>query len=283
MKLSSAFNWILATVLVLMTGYAFEAQARPGHRGPSVSTWDSRASSVVVGSSMLAAEGRVFSAHTYSTNFTSTSGNLSSQFAVHYLNVIGEERVDLLADDGFEPTALHGVSAGAMTLIGRPILDRHDNGLPELGWATYLGASPSVMVGLDRNYVTLPLVWGLGLPYAPAEWVSITPWGEVALAYHLDTLLDPSAVDTALLEGDSPDTSDVIAVLNEALTVDVGGQVSMRAGLAVSAHLGERWDINGGFMMGHFGMDDGKVMAFGGNLGLTLHWDRVVPAVLPAN
>lgn len=277
--------WGLGLGLIIGLGGvpAGEAQARAGYVGPTVSTWDTRASSVVAGANVLQAQGRVFSAFTYNTNFSATSGNLSSQFGVHYLNLSGEERVDLFPDDEGAPGAVHGVSAGAITLLNRPLSARHPNGLAKVSLGVYAGVVPSALVGIDRNYLTLPVVAGLGVPVAPLPWLSVTPWGEVMVSYDFDTYLRPDEVDLSLLEGETePTAEDVLQILSDALVVDNGPAVTGRGGLLLAGHLGSRWDLHLGFTLASLELDDGRAVAWGGSAGLVFHWDRVVPAVLPA-
>lgn len=278
-KTLSRWTALAAVALTLSPGLA---AGRPGYRGPSISTWDTRASSVTLGSTALTVDGRLFSAWTYNTNFSSTSGNLSSQLGVHYLNLAGEERVDLITNDGEPPGAVHGLSFGAITLIERPILERYDNGLPRLAWGAYFGAIPSALIGIDRNFFTAPLVAGVGVPWSPLPWLSVTPWAEISWSYNFDTWLDPDDVDpSVLVSEDEPTASDVLNVLQEALTLQRGGAVSGRGGVSVASHLGQRWDLGVGFTLASLGTDDGRQLAVGGSLGVVFHWDRVVPAALP--
>ena len=275
---------VISVGLGLLAGLTLSgtAEAKAGFRGTSISTWDTRASSVALTSTAFAAEGRVFNALSYNTNFSSTSGNLSSQFGLHYLTLWGEERVDLFPDDGIEPGALQGFSASAMTLLGRPLLPRHPNGLPRLAWGAYFGLIPSALVGGDVNYVNIPLVMGLGVPFSPTPWLTLTPWAEAELAFNLDTYLLPDAVDLDQLTSQEEATvSDVISILGEAVAVDYGPSVTGRGGLAVAAHLGNRLDLGLTFTLASLGAGQGNQLAAGGGLSLVFHWDRVVPAALP--
>lgn len=135
--MSAALRVVIAAGALI--ALASPAWARPGTHGPAISTFDTRASSLVLEAHYgLAPLGDL--AHlSYFTNFTNTTGRLSSQFSLHYVSYL--------------PHGLrsgHGISGGAMTLYNAPVLGRLDNGTPFLSLGVYAGVVPTVVMARPR-------------------------------------------------------------------------------------------------------------------------------------
>ena len=118
-SLLSPVLWAVPAFAALMA-LAPEAAARPGTHPVVVSTWDARASSVVLGYRHGSFDGGGLNEVSYHANFSSTGGKLSSQFGLYYLNT---------SYDADEPTA-HGLSGSATAVFNLPVARRFDNGLP---------------------------------------------------------------------------------------------------------------------------------------------------------
>lgn len=250
----------------------------PGTHGPSISTWDTRASSVVVGFRPGFLSNGHFDMLSYNANFTSTSGNLSSQFGVHYLNV----RL------GSGLSVLQGMGATAIALFSIPALPRYDTGQPKLAVGLYLGAAPSVLINGHESYATVPFPLGIGLPYSPAKAIMITPWFEAAPAVNLDTVvrestlpLDPTQFQSTNGSVHLTDAA-VNQILNSAVEFHVSGTVGLRSGLDVAVRLGDSVDLNLNGMIGSRGGGFAGTFIGWVGAGLAFRWDNVVPAVLPA-
>jgi hypothetical protein len=260
--------------LLIATG----ARAEPGTHGPAISTWDTRASSVVVGFRPGFLSGGHFDILSYNANFTATNGNLSSQFGVHYLNV----------RPGEGQSVLQGMGATAIALFSIPVTPRYDNGQPKLAVGLYLGAAPSVLINGRTSYLSIPFPLGLGLPWSPAKQIMITPWFEASPGVNLDTrvrdsaTLDPSEImqtnGSVVL-----DQATVNKILNSAVDFKVRGTVGLRAGLDVGVRLGDSVDLNVNGMLGSLGGGFGGAFVGWVGAGLTFRWDDVVSAVLPAD
>ncbi len=248
-------------VLALLT--ATPAFARPGIHPGSLVTWDTRASTIGFEYGVVAHDSGVLHSASYLSNFSSTTGNLGSQFGVHFVT-----------SQPNEGQASYGLSGSAMTVIQRPILDRHPNGVSRLGVAFAFGPAPVVLVGAIFAEVVVPLVIAVGLPIAPVPWLTITPWGEVAPALTFDGSLHPEAIGGADLDSEIDD------VVAEAVQYELGFGVSGRGGVEVAFHLG-RVDLQLQFAGGNVGFEDAAKPAFFGGAALGVRWDRVVPDVLP--
>jgi hypothetical protein len=135
------------------------AGAEPGMHGPAISTWDTRASSVVIGFRPGFLNGGHFDIVSYNANFTATSGNLSSQFGLHYLNV----------RQGAGLTVMHGIGATAIALFSIPTTARFDDGTPKLAVGLYVGAAPAVLINERTSHMSIPFPVGVGLPWSPAK------------------------------------------------------------------------------------------------------------------
>lgn len=257
---------------------ASPARAEPGTHGPSISTWDTRASSVVIGFRPGFLSHGHFDMLSYNANFSSTSGDLSGQFGVHYLNVRTGEGLSVL----------QGMGATAIALFSIPALPRYDNGQPKLAVGLYVGSAPSVLINGHESYLSVPFPLGIGLPYSPAPQVLITPWFEASPGVNLDTQVRESTLPLDSTQFQSTNGSihltdaAVNQILNSAVTFRVRGTVGLRAGLDVAIRLADPVDLNLNAMLGSLGGGfAGTFVAWVGG-GFTLRWDNVVPAVLPA-
>jgi hypothetical protein len=253
------------------------ARAEPGTHGPAISTWDTRASSVVVGFRPGFLDGGHFDIFSYNANFTATNGKLSSQFGLHYLN--------LRHDSGL--AVMHGVGATATALFNIPTTDRFDDGTPKFAVGLYIGAAPSALLNERSSNMSIPFPVGIGLPWAPAKAVYIAPWFEASPGVHLDTRIRDSTlpIDPALFttNGTSVTISDaaVKQILDSSVDYHVTGSVGFRAGLDIGVRLGPSVDLNLNGMMGSLGgAFGGKFVGWVGG-GFAFRWDNVVAAVLP--
>src|SRR5262249_26559855 len=125
-----------------------------------------------------------FNTFSYNANFTSTTGKLSAQFGIHYLNFM---------PNGGDSKA-HGVGASGTALFVFPVAGRYDDGVPKAALSFDLGAVPTAYVSGQRNFMTLPLVFGFGVPLSPARAITITPWYELAPSVNLDTVFHPADI-----------------------------------------------------------------------------------------
>jgi hypothetical protein len=255
------------------------AEARPGTHAPAISTWDTRASSIVPAFTIGMLSGGHLDFFSYNANFSSTSGNLSSQFGLHYVNY----------KENAERSSAHGVSGGAVALYSRPLGERFDNGVPKLALATYFGGVPVAVISGQYNYLSIPLVIGLGLPVSPSKWMTFTPWFEVSPSFNLDTVINSydfslagstSTVDPVTGKV-SISQSDVEKIVKDAVKVNTSFAVGARAGLAFAAHINDLADLNLSASASSVGSTfKGTFVAYVG-AGLTFRWDDIVPAVLP--
>jgi hypothetical protein len=263
----------------LATVVAGHAGATAGTHAPAVSTYDTRASSVVFAYRHGFSDAGSFNTFSYNANFTSTSGRLSAQFGIHYVN-FKQAEADARA---------HGVAGSGVAVLEFPIAGRFEDGVPKAAFALHLGGVPTAFISGQRNFLTVPFVLGFGLPVSPARFVTLTPWYELALSTNVDTIVRPEGVtlDASDVQID-PETGTaslkegaVQTALSRGVTVDVGVSVPMRAGLDAAFHLGKTADIN---LYGMFSTLGG---AFSGEnvktvgVSLLFRWDDIVPAVLP--
>ncbi|HEX4335559.1 MAG TPA: hypothetical protein VH062_06565 [Polyangiaceae bacterium] len=258
--------------------FASASHAEPGTHGPSISTWDTRASSVQIGFRPGFLSGGHFDILSYNANFTATSGNLSSQFGVHYLNV----------RPGANQSVLQGMGATAMALFSIPVTPRYDNGQPKFAVGLYLGAAPAVLINGRASYLSIPIPLGIGLPWSPAKQVMITPWFEASPGVNLDTRVKDSATldPTEIMQVNGSvvlDQSTVNKILNSAVDFKVKGTVGLRSGLDIAVRLGDSADLNINGMLGSLGGGFGGTFVGWLGAGITVRWDNVVPAVLPAD
>jgi hypothetical protein len=271
--------WFAVAVALTASAIGRPAAATAGTHPLSVSTYDTRASSIVFGYKHGFSDAGSFNTFSYNANFTSTTGRLSAQFGIHYVN---------FKETGSDARA-HGVAGSGVGVLVFPIAGRYDNGVPKAGLALHLGGVPTAYVSGERNFLTLPFVMGFGVPLSPAKFVTLTPWYEMALSVNVDTIVRPEGVtisdDDVIVNPQTQMVSLREGAVQDALakgvTIDVGVSVPMRVGLEASFHLGKTVDLNlyGAFssLGGAFGGE--KVQTVGG--ALVIRWDDIVPAVLP--
>jgi hypothetical protein len=255
------------------------ARATAGTHAAAVSTYDTRASSVVFAYRHGFSDAGSFNTFSYNANFTSTTGRLSAQFGIHYVN-FKQADADARA---------HGVAGSGVAVLVFPVAGRYDDGVPKMAFALHLGGVPTAYVSGERNFLTLPLVLGFGLPMSPSRFVTFTPWYELALSTNVDTIVRPEGVtiDSSAVQIDpqtgtaSLKSGAVENALRKGATIDIGVSVPMRAGLEVALHMGKTADLNlyGMFstLGGAFSGDSVKTIG----ASLVVRWDDIVPAVLP--
>ena len=82
----------------------------------------------------------------YNANFTSTSGRLSAQFGIHYVN-FKEADADARA---------HGVAGSGVAVLEFPVAGRFEDGVPKAAFALHLGSVPTAFISGERNFLTVP-------------------------------------------------------------------------------------------------------------------------------
>ncbi len=266
---------------VALAGFAVSrgAAATAGTHAPAVSTYDTRASSVVFAYRHGFSDAGSFNTFSYNANFTSTSGRLSAQFGIHYVN-FKEADAD---------TRAHGVAGSGVAVLEFPVAGRYENGVPKMAVAFHLGGVPTAYISGERNFLTVPFVLGFGLPMSPARMLTFTPWYELAISANVDTIVRPEGVtiDSSSVQIDpatgmaSLKPGAVQEALSKGVTIDLGVSVPMRVGLEAAFHLGTSADLNlyGMFstLGGAFSGDSVKTVG----AALVVRWDDIVPAVLP--
>ena len=143
-----------------------------------VSTWDARASSVLLQYRHGFLSDGSLDAVNYNANFSSTSGKLSAQFGFHYQNLV----------EGDEAT-LHGLTGSGTAVFNLPLTRRFDNGLAMVALGLYVGSAPTILVSGSRNFLSVPFLFGVGVPVTPVKALSITPWFELSPGVNLDTVI----------------------------------------------------------------------------------------------
>jgi hypothetical protein len=256
-----------ALAVLAMLGLTRAASARPNTHGPAISTWDARASSVVLGLGRAVSGDGGFTLASYNANFSSTSGILSAQFGVHYVTY---------EDTDSSPTA-RGVSAGGVALISVPMSERFENGVARSSFAFYLGGVPTALFSGQLNFISVPLVLGLGFPFSPADSLTFSPWVELSPGLNFDTRIQQVSTDSAIqsaLDG-TLTRQEVEDLVEQGLVITRETTVGTRAGLSLEVHMGERVDFDLGLLIGagHPG-----AVALGG--ALVFRWDAMVPGVL---
>jgi len=253
--------------------------ATGGAHAPAVSTYDTRASSVVFAYRHGFSDAGSFNTFSYNANFTSTSGRLSAQFGIHYVNFLQQD-----AD-----TRAHGVAGSGVAVLEFPVAGRFEDGVPKVAVAMHLGGVPTAYISGERNFLTVPFVLGFGVPLSPIRQLTFTPWYELAIAANVDTVVRPEGVtiDSTSVQIDpmtgtaSLKPGAVQDALSKGVTVDLTVNVPMRVGLDAALHLGKSADLN---LYGMFSTLGG---AFSGEsvktvgASLVVRWDDIVPAVLP--
>ncbi|MEP7049262.1 MAG: hypothetical protein ABJB12_02870 [Pseudomonadota bacterium] len=279
----------IGSISVVLSLLGQPARALPGTHAPAISTYDTRASSVIVAYRHGASSAGPFNTYSYNANFSSTSGKLSAQFGIHYVNFASKE----------SDSTAHGVGASGVALFVFPVSGRWSDGVPKAAIAFDVGAVPTAYVSGQRNYLTLPLVLGFGVPLSPDRHVTFTPWFEIAPSANLDTVFRPEGVQLGSnVVNQSPECSstDPLVAMNckvtlnqsavedavkKGVTIDLSASVPMRAGLNGEIHLGEVADLDLYTGLSTLGGGFGGASVFTLGAGLTFRWDDIVPAVLP--
>jgi hypothetical protein len=263
--------------IALLSAFSPDASARPGTHPIVVSAWDARASSVVLEYRHASFSGGGMNVVSYHANFSSTGGKLSSQFGLYYLN---------MSESGM-PTA-QGLAGSAAAVFNLPVTRRFDNGLPVVAIDFYVGSAPTALISGERNYLTLPLTIGFGVPVTPAKALSITPWFEFAPSFNLDTVIHPfdfSQEDPTkyIVNGEIKLTSnDVERVIAKSVDLQTSAAVGARGGLDLALHASDSFDFDLNATISSLGtaFAGPTVVYLGG--GFIWRWDDIVPAVLPA-
>lgn len=228
-----------------------------------------------------------FNAFSYNANFTNTTGKLSAQFGLHYVNYAPKVNNE----------TAHGVGASGVALFNFPVYGRWDDGVPKAAIAFYVGSVPTIYVSGERNYLTIPLTLGFGVPLSPHKAITFTPWFEAAPSANLDTIFKPadiqaSAGDVTITQDPnfptdptkvkvSVNQSALEAAVKKGVTIDYGFSVPMRVGLEAGIHVSQSVDFNLYAAIGTLGGGfTGSSLAMLG-AGLVYRWDDIVPAVLP--
>ncbi len=270
--------------LALAGALGIVALARPagataGTHAPAVSTYDTRASSIVFAYRHGFSDAGSFNTFSYNANFTSTTGRLSAQFGIHYVNF-----QQTLAD-----ARAHGVGGSGVAVLEYPVAGRYEDGVPKVALALHLGSVPTAYISGERNFLTVPFVLGFGVPISPHRMLTFTPWYELALSANVDTIVRPEGVviDSSSVIVDPQTRTASLApgavesALRRGVTIDVGVSVPMRAGLDAALHLGKSADLNLYGMLSTLGgaFSGDAVQTVGASL--LIRWDDIVPAVLP--
>lgn len=270
----------LAAVLGLAAFVAARAgEARPGTHPVVVSTWDARASSVLLQYRHGFLSDGSLDAINYNANFSSTSGKLSAQFGFHYQNLVeGDE------------AALHGLTGSGTAVFNLPLTRRFDNGLAMVALGLYVGSAPTILISGSRNFLSVPFLFGVGVPVTPVKALSITPWFELSPGVNLDTVIksfefvpedltdfiDPVTGEVNLTE------DDVQRIVTDAVELETSVTAGARAGLDLALHVSDSFDIAANATISSLGSAfKGTTVTYLGG-GFTWRWDHIVPAVLPA-
>lgn len=273
--------WLGWAVALAACGIGRTASATAGTHPAAVSTYDTRASSIVLGYRHGFSDAGSFNTFSYNANFTSTSGRLSAQFGIHYVN---------FREAGADARA-HGVAGSGVAVLVFPVAGRYDDGVPKVGLALHLGGVPTAFISGERNFLTLPLVLGFGVPMSPTRFLTFTPWYEMAMSVNLDTVVKPEGVTIDPATSVEPDPNNpgkfrlkddaVRDALAQGVEIDIGVSVPMRVGLEASLHLGKTADLNLYGMLSTLGgaFSGDTVKTIGG--ALVIRWDDIVPSVLP--
>ena len=240
-----------------------DALGRPNTHAPAISTWDPRASSVVLGYGAAVSGEGGYTHASYHANFSSTNGLLSAQFGAHYVTYKG-------TDVG--PTA-RGFSAGGVALFSLPLAEPHDNGVPRSAFAFYLGVVPTALFSGQLNFVSVPFVLGVGIPFSPARSITLRPWVELSPGFNFDTRIQEVSTEAAIqsaMDG-TLTRAEVEELVEEGLVITEETTVGKRAGLSLAVHLGERVDVDMNLVIG-----EGHSGAVGLGGALVVRWDAMV-------
>lgn len=258
----------VALTLLLSSGVA---HAAAGIHPPAVNTWDTRASSVTFGYQQSLTGPNTVRWATYSSNFTDTSGRLSSQFGAHYTGY---------REEGFGSVA-HGIGAGAVTLYQWPLIGDIAGDPPDLGLAVYGGPVPTVVTNGPDTVVAVPIAAGVGLPWSPLPWLTITPSGELAPTLEVSTAFEPTTLTLDSIDLDTTLTAEEVQeVLTDAVHLRTALVVPWRAGVHVNAHVG-LLDAAITTAVTSVLTETGAHPALLGGLNLAFHWDRPAADCVP--
>jgi hypothetical protein len=268
--------FIGAGLVVVSSG----ASAKPGTHPIVVSTWDTRASSVVLGYRHGFSKGGGFNDVSYNANFTSTSGILSAQFGLHY---------ESYSPNHTDPTA-QGLAGTATAVFNLPLTSRLENGLAKVALNLYVGAAPTALISGELNYVSFPAVFGAGVSTTPFKYVTLTPWFELSPGVNLDTEIKPYQLSQSDAAGAvNPMTgevnltqSQVQNIVSKSVKLKTSVSAGARAGLDLALHLSDYVDFAADLAVSSVGtaFQGATVVYVGG--AFVWRWDAIVPAVLPA-
>jgi hypothetical protein len=123
------------------------------------------------------------------------------------------------------------------------------------------------------NFISVPLVLGVGLPFSPSPHVTFRPWLELSPGLNFDTRIQAVSTDSAIqaaMDG-TLTRAEVEALVEEGLDIQRATTVGKRAGLSIGVHLGQRVDFDANVMLGA-----GHPGALSLGAGLVLRWDAMV-------
>lgn len=271
----------LALILFLtLMSWARDSSALPGTHGPTVSTWDTTRSTIMFSFHGGLFDGGHLHFASYSSNFSSTTGKLSAQFSLHYLNYKADPASDII----------HGMGATAMAVYGIPVAERYDNGLPKAAFTFFLGGSPAALLSNANNLFTFAIPVGIGMPWSPSRYFTIAPWFEVGSSFNVDAHTEAyNSDDVDQDDWTDPVTGelklsedDVARILKGAVKTEMSFAARLRGGLSIVFHLGDRVDLHFNGTVSHIGSEfNGPVSFFFGG-GLVIAWDDPPTAVLPS-
>jgi len=273
---------LLGTLPAVFLCLGHPARALPGTHAPAVSTYDTRASSVVLAYRHGSSSDGPFNTISYNANFTNTTGKLSAQFGLHYVSYAPKVNNE----------TAHGVAASGVALFEFPVAARWDDGVPKAALSFYVGSVPTIYVSGQRNYLTIPLTLGFAVPLSPHRAITFTPWFEAAPSANLDTIFQPAKIsvgpDAVTVTPNATGSFDVAlnqgaveAAVKKGVTINYGFSVPMRVGLETGIHVSQGVDFNlyTGLASLGGGFSGATVLSLGA--GLVFRWDDIVPAVLP--
>ncbi|MCU0662072.1 MAG: hypothetical protein MUC50_07070 [Myxococcota bacterium] len=281
---------VIVGALMALAAVCPSAHAMSGTHAFPVSTFDTSASTVVFEfNAGFGGQYRLLTAG-HSANFTSTTGNHSAQFGMHYLNLTAPVDIGTGTKDNL---VAHGLSGTIISLHSIPFRGRHENGLPKLALAIFYGVAPAAVFSLSYNYISLPVVLGLGLPITPHKVISITPWLEASPSVNFDTIIkkyNPESVNwndsvtvdptTGEVTGVDLDPNMVSDIIQESVEIDISGGMTLRGGLNIAIHIG-RVDLQLSGAAANIGPGFGRTAVFYGGVQLVYAWDHPPPTVLP--
>ena len=290
--------WTLM-VAVIVFGVPHVAAAKPGTHGWSVSTWDTTRSTVVFNyeHGVLPEDGSS-NIIGYNANFTSTTGRLSAQFGMQYIN---------LTPAGLD-WALHGGSGSVVALYGIPIGQRYDNGLPKAAFSLFAGGVPTLLSNGQYNYVSVPFVFGMGMEINPIRHLSIVPWMEGSVSFNFDTVIkyeefqqrineissalsDPEALvdEYVTITYDANgipidiavDDSMLDELLTDVIEYEIAVAMRLRGGLSLVLNLGDRMDLQLNATVAQVGSDFDTPPTWYFGTALAFAWDDPPLGILP--